>query len=73
MAKRANPFVEDYVQQSKIHVGLKQFNNNEDRLQKVYGKTGSCILLIRLKSNNHFLYNCIIPFFDYRENTGIFI
>lgn len=37
MAKRANPFIEDFVPQSKIHVGLKQFNNNEDRLQKVYG------------------------------------
>ncbi|CAB3259366.1 unnamed protein product [Arctia plantaginis] len=39
MAKRANPFIEDYIPQSKIHVSLKQFNNNEDRLQKVYVKT----------------------------------
>ncbi|XP_026323658.1 apoptosis regulatory protein Siva-like [Hyposmocoma kahamanoa] len=39
MAKRANPFIEDFVPQSKIHVGIKQFNNNEDRLQKVYEKT----------------------------------
>ncbi|XP_075990357.1 uncharacterized protein LOC142986005 [Anticarsia gemmatalis] len=39
MAKRSNPFIEDYVPQSKIHVSLKQFNNNEDRLQKVYEKT----------------------------------
>ncbi|XP_026764468.1 apoptosis regulatory protein Siva-like [Galleria mellonella] len=39
MAKRANPFTEDFMPQSKIHVGLKQFNNNEDRLQKVYEKT----------------------------------
>ncbi|XP_022112979.1 uncharacterized protein LOC110991792 [Pieris rapae] len=39
MAKRANPFIDDYVQQSKVHIGLKQFNNNEERLQKVYEKT----------------------------------
>lgn len=37
MAKRTNPFTEDYEPQSKVHVGLKQFNNNEDRLKKVYG------------------------------------
>ncbi|XP_045506283.1 apoptosis regulatory protein Siva-like [Colias croceus] len=36
MAKRANPFIEDFVQQRKIHVGLKQFNNNNERLEKVY-------------------------------------
>lgn len=39
MAKRSNPFIDDYIQQSKVHVGLKQFNNNEERLQKVYGMT----------------------------------
>ncbi|CAH2253984.1 apoptosis regulatory protein Siva-like [Pararge aegeria] len=39
MAKRSNPYSEDYIQQSKTHVGLKQFNNNEDRLKKVYEKT----------------------------------
>ncbi|KAM3956611.1 uncharacterized protein ACR2FA_006574 [Aphomia sociella] len=39
MAKRANPFTEDFVPQNKIHVGLKQFNNNQERLQKVYEKT----------------------------------
>ncbi|XP_049887546.1 uncharacterized protein LOC126381962 [Pectinophora gossypiella] len=39
MSKRANPFTEDFIPQSKIHVGLKQFNNNEDRLKKVYEKT----------------------------------
>lgn len=38
MAKRSNPYIEDFVPQSKIHVGVKQFNNNEDRLQKVYGR-----------------------------------
>lgn len=38
MAKRANPFAEDYIPQSKVYVGLKKFNNNEDRLKKVYGK-----------------------------------
>lgn len=37
MAKRANPYSEDFIQQSKIFVNLKQFNNNEDRLKKVYG------------------------------------
>ncbi|OWR48970.1 hypothetical protein KGM_215348 [Danaus plexippus plexippus] len=36
MAKRANPYSEDFIQQSKIFVNLKQFNNNEDRLKKVY-------------------------------------
>ncbi|XP_038208864.1 apoptosis regulatory protein Siva-like isoform X2 [Zerene cesonia] len=36
MAKRANPFSEDFVQQRKIHVGIKQFNNNNERLEKVY-------------------------------------
>ncbi|CAK1547979.1 unnamed protein product [Leptosia nina] len=39
MAKRANPYTEDYVQQSKVHVGLKQFNNNKERLDTVYEKT----------------------------------
>ncbi|RVE48433.1 hypothetical protein evm_006869 [Chilo suppressalis] len=39
MAKRSNPFTEDFLPQSKIHVGLKQFNNNEVRLEKVYEKT----------------------------------
>ncbi|KPI95306.1 Apoptosis regulatory protein Siva [Papilio xuthus] len=37
--KRSNPFVEDFMPQSKVHLGLKQFNNNEERLQKVYEKT----------------------------------
>lgn len=37
MAKRANPFIHDFVKQSKTHIGLKQFNNNEERLKKVYG------------------------------------
>ncbi|XP_068628316.1 apoptosis regulatory protein Siva [Battus philenor] len=37
--KRSNPFIEDFMPQSKVHVGLKQFNNNEDRLRKVYEKT----------------------------------
>lgn len=36
--KRSNPFVEDFMPQRKVHLGLKQFNNNEDRLQEVYGK-----------------------------------
>lgn len=44
MAKRANPFLEDFVPQSKIHVGIKQFKNNEDRLQKVYGNTINCFI-----------------------------
>ncbi|KAJ0180837.1 hypothetical protein K1T71_002922 [Dendrolimus kikuchii] len=39
MAKRANPFTEDFIPQSKIYIGLKQFNNNEHRLKKVYEKT----------------------------------
>ncbi|XP_037300133.1 apoptosis regulatory protein Siva-like [Manduca sexta] len=39
MAKRANPYMEDYIPQSKVHVGLKQFNNNEYRLKDVYEKT----------------------------------
>ncbi|KAJ8734402.1 hypothetical protein PYW07_014953 [Mythimna separata] len=39
MAKRTNPFIEDFIPQSKVHVGMKQFNNNEDRLKKVYEKT----------------------------------
>lgn len=37
MAKRTNPFVEDFVPQSKVHIGMKQFNNNHDRLKQVYG------------------------------------
>ncbi|CAD0195825.1 unnamed protein product [Chrysodeixis includens] len=45
MAKRSNPFTEDFVPQSKMHVGVKQFNNNEDRLKKVYEKT--LLLLFR--------------------------
>ncbi|KAF9795586.1 hypothetical protein SFRURICE_004958 [Spodoptera frugiperda] len=39
MAKRTNPFVEDFVPQSKVHIGMKQFNNNHDRLKQVYEKT----------------------------------
>ncbi|CAG9783386.1 unnamed protein product [Diatraea saccharalis] len=39
MAKRSNPFTDDFIPQSKIHVGNKQFNNNEVRLEKVYEKT----------------------------------
>ncbi|XP_072935417.1 apoptosis regulatory protein Siva [Epargyreus clarus] len=39
MSKRSNPFVDDFIPQCKTHVGLKQFNNNEDRMQKVYKKT----------------------------------
>ncbi|XP_011556732.3 uncharacterized protein LOC105387665 [Plutella xylostella] len=39
MAKRANPYIEDYITQSKVHYGVKQFNNNEERLKKVYEKT----------------------------------
>ncbi|CAH0722098.1 unnamed protein product, partial [Brenthis ino] len=39
MPKRCNPYADDFIQQSKIHVGLKQFNNNEDKLKKVYEKT----------------------------------
>ncbi|CAH0699419.1 unnamed protein product [Spodoptera exigua] len=39
MAKRANPFVDDFIPQSKVHVGIKQFNNNQDRLKQVYEKT----------------------------------
>lgn len=38
MPKRCNPYIDDFVQQSKMHIGLKQFNNNEDKLKKVYGK-----------------------------------
>lgn len=38
MAKRPNPYTDDFIQQSKTHVGLKQLNNNEDGLRKVYGK-----------------------------------
>lgn len=37
MAKRANPYTEDFIPQSKIYIDLKRFNNNEDRLNKVYG------------------------------------
>ncbi|XP_013187963.1 apoptosis regulatory protein Siva [Amyelois transitella] len=39
MTKRSNPFIEDFVPQSKVHVGMKQFNNNNIRLQSVYEKT----------------------------------
>ncbi|XP_041974273.1 apoptosis regulatory protein Siva-like [Aricia agestis] len=39
MSKRSNPYAEDYIPQSKTYVSLKQFNNNEHRLQKVYEKT----------------------------------
>lgn len=46
MAKRANPFAEEFVPQSKIHVGIKQFNNNEDRLQKVHGNIISITYLL---------------------------
>ncbi|XP_026727495.1 apoptosis regulatory protein Siva [Trichoplusia ni] len=45
MAKRSNPFTEDFIPQSKMHVGIKQYNNNEDRLKKVYEKT--LLLLFR--------------------------
>ncbi|KAF9412668.1 hypothetical protein HW555_008876, partial [Spodoptera exigua] len=38
MAKRANPFVDDFIPQSKVHVGIKQFNNNQDRLKQVDNK-----------------------------------
>ncbi|GBP78863.1 Apoptosis regulatory protein Siva [Eumeta japonica] len=39
MPKRSNPFVDDYIQQTKTRVGLKQFNNNEERLRQIYEKT----------------------------------
>ncbi|KAI5637371.1 cd27 binding protein (Siva) domain-containing protein [Phthorimaea operculella] len=40
MAKRANPYAEDYVTQSKVYIGVKQvLNNNESKLKKMYEKT----------------------------------
>ncbi|XP_028175009.1 apoptosis regulatory protein Siva [Ostrinia furnacalis] len=39
MAKRTNPFTDAFMPQCKVHIGAKQFNNNEDRLKKVYEKT----------------------------------
>ncbi|CAG5034708.1 unnamed protein product [Parnassius apollo] len=50
--KRSNPFIEDFVPQSKVHVGLKQFNNNEDRLKKVYEKTLELLFKGAKKSSN---------------------
>ncbi|VVC98193.1 apoptosis regulatory protein Siva [Leptidea sinapis] len=44
MAKRANPYVDDFIPQSKTHIGLKQFNNNnKETLQQVYEKTLSIL------------------------------
>lgn len=42
MPKRANPFTDDFIPQSKVHVNTKQFNNNDDRLKKVYGRNSKC-------------------------------
>ncbi|XP_032528653.2 apoptosis regulatory protein Siva-like [Danaus plexippus] len=53
MAKRANPYSEDFIQQSKIFVNLKQFNNNEDRLKKVYEKTLQMLFEGAKKSQNN--------------------
>ncbi|CAH2068086.1 unnamed protein product, partial [Iphiclides podalirius] len=50
--KRSNPFIEDFMPQSKIHVGLKQFNNNEDRLKKVYDKTLELLFKGAKKTSN---------------------
>ncbi|CAK1599258.1 unnamed protein product [Parnassius mnemosyne] len=50
--KRSNPFIEDFMPQSKVHVGLKQFNNNEDRLKKVYEKTLDLLFKGAKKSSN---------------------
>ncbi|KAJ8734431.1 hypothetical protein PYW08_013681 [Mythimna loreyi] len=61
MAKRTNPFIEDFVPQSKVHVGMKQFNNNEDRLKKVYEKT----LLLLFKGAK----KCAAPEITSEENV----
>lgn len=43
MTKRTNPFIDDFLPQSKIHVSLKKYDkhstDNEKRLKKVYEKT----------------------------------
>ncbi|CAH2100494.1 unnamed protein product [Euphydryas editha] len=52
MAKRANPYTDDFIQQSKIYVGLKQLNNNEDGLRKVYEKTLELLFRGAKKSQN---------------------
>lgn len=38
MPKRDNPFLGDFFQQSKMHIGIKQFNNKDERLKDVYSK-----------------------------------
>ncbi|XP_023942755.2 apoptosis regulatory protein Siva [Bicyclus anynana] len=58
MAKRSNPYSDDYIQQSKTHVGRKQFNNNEDRLKKVYEKTLQLLYKGAKKTLQHNLLQC---------------
>lgn len=52
MPKRCNPYIDDFVQQSKMHIGLKQFNNNEDKLKKVYGKYIYIFSVIQFLTNS---------------------
>ncbi|XP_059054671.1 apoptosis regulatory protein Siva-like [Achroia grisella] len=68
MAKRANPFLEDFVPQSKTHVGLKQFNNNEYRLQKVYEKTLDLLFKGAKKSLAHDLIDSNITVLKKKDN-----
>ncbi|XP_050357848.1 apoptosis regulatory protein Siva-like [Nymphalis io] len=58
MAKRSNPYSEDFIQQCKMHVGLKQFNNNEDGLQKVYEKTLQLLFRGAKKIQNDIIQSC---------------
>ncbi|XP_046971377.1 apoptosis regulatory protein Siva-like [Vanessa cardui] len=58
MAKRSNPYTEDFIQQRKMHVGLKQFNNNEDRLQKVYEKTLQLLFRGAKNIQNDIIQSC---------------
>ncbi|XP_034840882.1 apoptosis regulatory protein Siva [Maniola hyperantus] len=53
MAKRSNPYIEDYIQQSKTHIGMKQYNNKEDRLKIVYEKTLQLLFQGAKKSQQH--------------------
>ncbi|XP_013144308.1 PREDICTED: apoptosis regulatory protein Siva [Papilio polytes] len=55
--KRSNPFVEDFMPQRKVHLGLKQFNNNEDRLQEVYEKTLELLFRGAKKSTQDIINN----------------
>ncbi|XP_045760537.1 apoptosis regulatory protein Siva-like [Maniola jurtina] len=58
MAKRSNPYSEDYIQQSKTHIGMKQYNNKEDRLKKVYEKTLQLLFQGAKKSLQHDQLQC---------------